>query len=398
MRKNMKLILLLLACFLFFIDSENVQAIEDENEVIDPNTDYVSQQINNLGLEELTEYWDAIVSEYGSYLPESQRGSLLEFVKGDKVFSIEGWFKGLLAFAFQEVLMNAKLLGSIIMLSIFSAILQSLHNAFENGAVSKVAYSVIFMVLIIMTLNSFRIAADYAMEAIDAMSQFIFALLPLVLALIASSGGVASSAFFHPVLIFLINMSGIVIKNIVLPLLFLSTLLSITSALSGQFKVTQLSGLLQKLSVGILGIFVTILLGVISVQGAATAVADGVAIKTAKFVAGNAIPVVGRMFTDAADTVITASLLLKNTVGIAGAAIVLLIAVFPAIKILAISFIYKLAAAFMQPLGDGPVIECLNIVSKNMLYIFASLAIVSFMFFLSITILIASGNITMMVR
>ena len=78
----------------------------------------------------------------------------------------------------------------------------------------------------------------------------------------------------------------------------------------------------------------TILLGVISVQGAATAVADGVAIKTAKFVTGNFIPVVGRMFTDAADTVITASLLLKNTVGIAGAAIVLFIAVFPAIKIL----------------------------------------------------------------
>ena len=42
-----------------------------------------------------------------------------------------------------------------------------------------------------------------------------------------------------------------------------------------------------------------------------------------------------------------------------------------------ISFIYKLAAAFLQPLGGGPVIACLDIISKSMIYIFAALAIVS---------------------
>ncbi len=153
------------------------------------------------------------------------------------------------------------------LLTIFSVFLQSLHNAFEKGAVSKIAYSVILMVLIIMALNSFRVAVDYAVGAIDSMSAIYFRLLPLVLALIATSGGVAASAFFHPVLIFLVNTSGILIKNMVLPLLFLSTLLSITSTLSGQFKVSQLSGLLKKASIGVLGIFITILLGVISIQG-----------------------------------------------------------------------------------------------------------------------------------
>ena len=388
---------ILLACFLSFFGTVSVQAVQQETnqEDINNNTD---RYIDDLGLEELTGHWEAIVTEYGSYLPESQRGTLLEFVKGDKSFSIKDSLRGLLGFAFQEVAMNAKLLGSLMLLTIFSVFLQSLHNAFEQGAVSRVAYSVIFMVLIIIALNSFRVAAEYAISAIDAMSHFIFALLPLLLALIASSGGVTSSAFFHPVLIFLVNLSGVLVKNVVLPLLFLSTLLSITSTLSGQFKVSQLSGLLKKISIGVLGAFITILLGVISVQGAASAVADGVAIKTAKFVAGNFIPVVGRMFTDAADTVLTASMLLKNTIGIAGAAIVLIIAAFPAIKILIISFIYKLAAALLQPLGDGPVIECLDAVSKSMMYVFASLAIVSFMFFISITIIITSGNITMMIR
>ncbi|MBJ6877983.1 hypothetical protein JG665_18595, partial [Vibrio cholerae] len=95
--------------------------------------------------------------------------------------------------------------------------------------------------------------------------------------------------------------------------------------MSDQYKVTKLSKLLQNVSVGIIGIFLTIFLGVLSVQGTATAVADGIAVKTAKFVTGNFIPVVGRMFTEAADTVISASGLLKNTVGIIGLVILWLI-------------------------------------------------------------------------
>ena len=59
-------------------------------------------------------------------------------------------------------------------------------------------------------------------------------------------------------------------------------------------------------------------LGVLSVQGTATAVADGIAVKTAKFVTGNFIPVVGRMFTEAADTVISASGLLKTQSELSG--------------------------------------------------------------------------------
>ena len=68
----------------------------------------------------------------------------------------------------------------------------------------------------------------------------------------------------------------------------------------------------------VFGILLTVFLGVISVQGASSAVTDGVTVKTAKFITGNFVPVIGRVFTDATDTVISASMLLKNTVGIAG--------------------------------------------------------------------------------
>jgi len=356
-----------------------------------PEQASVEEQIEKLGIDEIRAYWEEIVTKYGGFLPESQKGSFIQFMSGEKSFSIQEWLKALVKFIFYELLTNGKLLGMLVLLTVFSMFLQSLQTTFEQHAVSKVAYAVIYMVLIIIALNSFKLA-------VHTMSSFIVAMLPLLLALLASSGGIVSAAFFHPIIVFLINITGILVEHFTLPLLFLAVLLSIVSTLTEHYKVTQLANLFNNISIGSLGIVLTIFLGVISVKGTTSAIADGVAIRTAKFVTGNFVPVVGRMFTDATDTVVTASMLLKNTVGIAGVALLLIIAAFPSLKILAIALVYKLSAAILQPLGDGPVITCLSIISKSILYVFAALAIVSLMFFLSITVIVVAGNLTMMVR
>ncbi|WP_042355088.1 stage III sporulation protein AE [Bacillus rubiinfantis] len=402
MKPRLQLILIIIL-FFFSVSIPTVQAAqtsenkEDASTAITPQ-ELVDTQLESLDLSELKQFWEDITTKYGGFLPESQKGSLIDFIKGEKHFSISEWGKGFAKFAFHEFVANGKLLGSLIMLAIFSMFLQSMQNAFEQSNVSKIAYAIIYMVLVILALNSFHIAIKYTNDAIGTMISFVLALIPLLLALIAASGGIVSAAFFHPVILFLMNISGMFMQFIILPLLFLATLLSIVSTLSDQYKVTQLAALLRNWSIGLMGLFLTIFLGVISVQGASAAVTDGVAIRTAKFITGNFIPVIGRMFTDATDTVIGASVLLKNSVGIAGVAILMIIVAFPAIKILLISFIYKFAAAILQPLGGGPIVNCLDIISKSVIYVFAALGIVSFMFFLSITVIVAAGNLTMMMR
>jgi stage III sporulation protein AE len=399
MKQRLPTLSILLVLFSLFF-TPVVQASPQVNQAEMPKTpqQLVESQLESLNIDELKLYWENVIDQYGGFLPESQKGSLYDFIKGEKQFSFKQWFSGMFKFAFQEFIMNGKLLGSLILLTIFSMFLQTLQNSFEQSTISKVAYSIVFMVLMIIALNSFHVAIDYSLNAINTMISFILALIPLLLALIASSGGLISAAFFHPVILFLMNLSGVFIQYVVLPMLFLAALLSIVSTLTEHYKVTQLANLLRNWSIGLLGIFLTVFLGVISVQGASTAITDGVTLRTAKFITGNFIPVIGRIFTDATDTVISASVLLKNTVGIAGVAILLLIAAFPAIKILMIAFTYKFAAAILQPLGGGPVIACLDIISKSVIYVFAALAIVSLMFFLSITVIIAAGNLTMMVR
>jgi stage III sporulation protein AE len=359
---------------------------------------YVERQLEHLGTNEVEEFWQKVIDEYDGYLPENQPLTIRDFfqIQGS-IFSVD-LLKGFLNFLFHEFLLNARLLGSIILLTVFAMILQQIQTAFEHNQVSKVAYAVIYLVIFIMAVNSFHNATGYAREAISSMVHFMMALLPLVLALMASMGNVTSVSLFHPIIIFLVNSSGILIYSVIFPLLFFSTILGIVSAFSEQFKVTQLSNLLRNISVGLLGVFFTVFLGVISVQGATSAVVDGVTIRTAKFVTGNFVPVVGRMFTDATDTVLGASLLVKNTIGLAGVAILILLCAFPALKILTIALTFHIAAAVLQPLGESSIITCLNVIGKNMIYVFAALATVCMMFFLALTIVITAGNLSIMVR
>lgn len=377
-----------------------VQAETDQDEimVVDQEEDLDEKILDKLTLEQINDFWGQISSEYGEFIPDVSSKNVADLIKDDDSISLKSSFTGMIKFLLHELIINGKLLGTLIILTLFSVILQSMHAAFEKSVVSKIAYFVVYIVLIYITLNSFYLVFTYAKETIETMSNFMIALLPLMLGLIATSGQIITVSFFHPVIIFLIHVSGILMTSFVFPLLYLSALLVIVSHLNEHFKATHLAELFKSVSLGTLGLFLTIFLGVMSVQGTATAIQDGVALKTTKFITGNFIPVVGRTFTDAADTVLTAAQLLKNAVGIVGLLIVVFIAVFPAIKIVAISLIYKLAAALLQPLGKSPIIVSLNIISKYILYVLACLITVTFMFFLSIVIITVASNIPLLLR
>lgn len=358
-----------------------------------------TEQLTGLETDAVESYWNKLRSEYGGYFPEQRVPSFMEMViPGGKGLKLTDMLKGLLKYFLHEVLYNGKLLVTIVMLTVFSMVLETLQNAFERNTVSKVAYSITYMVLIIIAVNSFHVAIGYAKGAIEGMIQFMLAMVPLLLTLLASMGNVVTVSVMHPLIVFMIHAIGTLVYTIVFPLLFFSAVLHIASALSDKFKVTQLANLLRSIGVYVLGGLITIFLGIVSVQGVTGAVTDGVTLRTAKFVTGNFVPVVGRMFSDAADTVISASMLAKNAIGLAGVIILLFISVFPAIKILTLALIYNISAAVMQPLGESPIVSCLQTIGKTMIFVFAALAAVSLMFFLAVTIILTAGNASLMVR
>lgn len=358
----------------------------------------VEEQAGLAGTEPVENYWNRLREEYGGYFPDQKVPSFSEMLLPGGGLSVSEVLQGLLRYLLHEVLYNGKLLVTIVMLTVFSMVLETLQNAFERNTISRVAYSITYLVLVIIAVNSFHVAIGYARNAIEDMMSFMLAMVPLLLALLASMGNVVTVSVLHPLIIFMIHVVGTVIYTVVFPLLFFSAVLHIASALTDKFKVTQLANLLRTIAVGTLGVLLTIFLGVISVQGITGAVTDGVTLRTAKFVTGNFVPVVGRMFSDAADTVISASMLAKNAIGLAGVIILLFLCAFPALKILTLALIYNVSAAVMQPLGDSPIVTCLKTIGKTMVYVFGALAAVSLMFFLAVTIILTAGNAALMVR
>ncbi|USG63649.1 stage III sporulation protein AE [Brevibacillus ruminantium] len=382
--------------FLVFVPTESLKAAETPAPPLVENL--IKQQVEDLHVDRVEKFWVELQRDYKGYLPDVKSPGFLQLVFQQGEFSLTGFLKGLGKFVFHEILMNGKLLSSIIIITVFAMILETMQNAFERNTVTTVAYSIAYLVLMVLAINSFHVAISYAKDAIASMSDFMLAMIPLVIALLASVGNLASATMFHPLIIFLINTSGILISYVIFPLLFLSAMLSIASLFSERYQVTQLASLLRNIAMGALGSFLTIFLAIISIQGATSAVTDGVTLRTAKYITGNFVPIVGRMFSDAADTVLNASLLVKNAVGLAGVLILLLLCAFPAMKILVLALIYNLSSAALQPLGNSPIIAALGAIGKNLLFVFAALATVGLMFFLAITIIIAAGNISMMVR
>ncbi|AHV98240.1 stage III sporulation protein AE [Paenibacillus sabinae] len=364
-----------------------------------PVDQWVKSQVDNLPKDGVEKYWNQLMKDYGGFFPDGATPSLMDMLlPGGQGLSLKNVLSGLLSYMWHEVLYNGKLLVTIVMISVLSMILETLQTAFERKAVSKVAYALCFMVVMVIAVNSFNIAIGYAKDAIDRMIDFMMAMIPLLFALLASMGNVVTVSVTHPLIVFMIHTVGTLIHTMVFPLLFFSAVLHLVSSISDKYKLTQLANLLRNIGTGVLGVLLTVFLGVISVRGITSSVTDGVTLRAAKYVTGNFVPVIGKLFADATDTVISASLLVKNAIGLSGVIIILFLCAFPAIKILVLALIYNVAGAVMQPLGDTPIVSCLQTIGKSMIYVFAALAAVSLMFFLAVTILLTAGNVTVMMR
>ncbi len=354
---------------------------------------------NTIDLSAIDQYLTKIDQELAPYTPDlSLKNFLADLRQGKISLDISAIFNGLLKYLVKEVMANAHLLGKLIILGVIMAIIQNLTGAFEKGTVSKVAQAVVFLVIITLAIGSLSIAINLGKAAVNDMVGFMQILLPILLTLLAAMGGLASAAIFHPVMVLVLGLLSTVVKNVVIPLVFFSAILGFMNSISDSFPISRLAALFRQVSTTILLLLMTVFIGVISIQGVAGSVADGVALRTAKFAVDAVIPVVGGMFSDAVEAVVGGSLLLKNAVGIVGVLVIFALCALPSLKILALIFVYKLAGAFMQPIGAGKVADCLEHLEKSLTVLFAAVSVVGLMFFFAITIIVGAGNMATMLR
>lgn len=299
---------------------------------------------------------------------------------------------------FREVRIGVALMAKLIVVALLCAVLTSVQLGFTREGVSRLAYSACYLTIAILALTSFVVAVDGARRVITDLVSLMLSLLPMLVGLLASTGALTSAGIFHPASIAVIHGVGVLVTKLVFPLTVLSAVFESVNGLSPDLRISGLSALLRQVGLVALGICFSVFLGALVVLGTAGAIADGVTLRTTKFLSIALVPVMGKMFADAAEVVLGSSLLLKNAVGLAGALGIALMVVFPVVKLILLVFMFRLSGAAVQPLGVEGVSKLLAGMGNSLAVILLGVGTVAMMCFISIATLVSVGNRVVMLR
>lgn len=346
--------------------------------------------------EQLQKYTD---KEFNELLDDyDPKGFISDSAKGKFKLDIRSLINKAVQFLLKEIFDNIHILLKLMVLSVICAVLNNLQVSFLKESVGELAFYVCYIVVVSIAIAGFNSAATLGISIVDSMVDFMYATIPVLITLLVAGGNITSGGIFQPIILTVVEIAATIIKNVFIPLIFLSTLLSIVNNISEKVQLSRLAGLIKQIGLWTLGIVMTVFIAIVTVQGTMGAMVDGVASKTAKFALGAFIPVAGKYLADAADTVLGCTLLIKNAAGLAVMIGIAGICLIPLLKIAAIAGLYKLAAAIMEPVAEKRITSVISDISGSMLLILGVTAAVAAMFLISVTAIISAGNLSGMIR
>jgi len=355
----------------------------------------VSSQIEQLSLEDLDTFVRALDPNVREALPPLDLKRM--------IFEGEGVEWGALGARIarvflDEVSLNLSLLGQLIVLGVFCALLKTIASSTRSSEVAGVAVLVSLLALLYLALSAFRSVVATASDTLDQMVGFMLALLPVLSTMLAAVGAVSTAAIFHPLLYATVTGIAALVQNVLFPLVYISAALAVIGSLSKEFPVKQFSGLLRSGTVLILGFAFVAFFAVVQARGAIAPIADGLAMRTAKLLTGAFIPVVGGRIADALDVIVGGSVLIKNAIGVFGMGAIVVITAFPIAKIFSILTIFRLATALVEPIADERLVQAMAGLSGSLTLLLAGMITAALMFFVGITVVVGVGNATAFIR
>lgn len=306
--------------------------------------------------------------------------------------------KSILNLLGKEILDSVTVLGSIIVIIIIHSILRSISEGLENKSISQITYYVQYILIVTLIMSNFADVLDMVRTSIQDLVGFMNNLIPILITLMLTTGNIVSANLLQPIILFIITFIGNFITAIIIPFVLVSTALGIVSNISDRIQINKLAKFFNSTVIWILGIVLTLFVGIVSVEGSMSSTVDGVTAKTAKAAVSTFIPVVGKILGDAVDTVIGCSSILKNAVGIVGVIVIVAICVLPIIKLAFLMFLYYLGAAVCEPIADGKIIKLLEQIGDTFKILLAIMCSISVMLIIGTTLVIKISNSGLMYR
>lgn len=333
--------------------------------------------------------FEKIVEDY------NPKGIVLKIITGKIDFTAGSILNNIFKLLFNEVYVNINILIKIIVLTLLCSLLQNLKNSFVSDTVSKLSFFACYIVIVSILLVSFNETFLLAKSVISNMMAFLNLTIPIMIIFLLMGGNILSSSVYKSVILGSINISSNVLSNIVMPFIFTSMLLFLIDGVCDDSRISKLSKFFKYICGWILGIILTVQISILTFQSTLVTVSEGVAGKTLKFAIGAFVPIVGKYLVDAADAVLSSSIIIKNAVGLVIMLGILAICVVPLIKILALILLYKVCAVIIEPISPRRLSDILNEMSSSLVFIFGVIVAVAIMFLISVAIILNTLTVKM---
>ncbi len=254
--------------------------------------------------------------------------------------------------------------GMLIILAI--VLLCAVAGIMWEGSSGKVDTVVLVGVIAITAVSVGQVAGlmNLGRQVIFDMDGFSKVIMPTMAAAATAAGAPMTATARHMSTMFFSDIVLTLISRVLVPLVFAYVAAVAAGAALEQSMLTKIAAFIKWVVMGLLTLSLTLFLAYLTISGALAGSADALAVKGTKLAMASAIPVVGGIVSDAAETVLVGAGLVKNAVGLFGLFAVLGICLIPFLRVGIQYLLYKLMAAVVTPLAHERITKLIESLSS----------------------------------
>lgn len=277
----------------------------------------------------------------------------------------------------------------ILLIVIVAAVFTNFSNVFQNQQISEISFYVLYLLLITIGLNSFRILIVSASENLERLIGFMKVLGPVYFLAVAFAAGSSTSILFYNLVLLLIYLVELVILNFLIPFVQVYIVVKVMNNLSEEDYLSKFAELCETVIAWMLKTLLAGVTGVNIIQGLLSPAIDSLK-RSVVGRSAEAIPVVGDAIGGVTEVMLGTAVLIKNGIGVAGALVCIGICLVPIIQMAVVTLLYKLIAAMIQPVSDKRIVGCISSIADGSQMLLRIIFTTGVLFLLTIAVVTAT--------
>ena len=360
----------------------------EEQEALDRLEEEVEELLDSLDTDELQAYLDS----FDEYRGKDVKEMLASLVTGDFALEYDSLFEAVLGLVWEEGRAMLPAFAVILAVAVLCGILNSAKNGFLQGTMSDIIHFVAYVSVGAVILAVLTNVLQTGFSAIAQMQKQMQIVCPILLTLMAASGGAVSAGVFRPAVAFLSSGICELFTAVVLPTSVVVIALTFAGNLSPEVRCEKLGGLFKSVNKWLIGLTLGLFTLFLTVQGIASAQYDGISLRTIKYLVSGSVPIVGGFLSGGVDLVLAGSSLIKSALGSFSVFLLFATILRPVLLFAAFQLFLRLCAAATEPVG-GKISSFLSSLANDCGFFVAGLLCVAFLYFLTVILLVCSAGV-----